>query len=84
QVEGDRRVSTRTYSDGTFYVSRLLPGDWTVGVAQPSLEALDRVSEPGRVPLRVRLDDTRPLIELAPFVLHQPPGPPGDGGPPPQ
>lgn len=65
-----RRQSVRTFSDGTFYVSRLLPGVWTIRIAAPSLEALQTTSDPEAVVLDINVADTQPLIELEPFVLE--------------
>ena len=70
QEETGRRVSVRTFSDGTFYVSRLLPGLWRVAVAQGSLDALQARSDPPVAHLDVDVRDPELLLELAPFVLR--------------
>lgn len=61
--------NARTFSDGTFYVSRLLPGDWTIEVAEPSLAALQMTSEPARMRVSIGVQDPDPLLELEPFIL---------------
>lgn len=66
----DQRHTARTFSDGTFYVSRLLPGEWTIEVAEPSLEALRAISDPARIRVLIRVQDSEPLLELEPFVLQ--------------
>jgi len=73
-VEGDASQTVRTFSDGAFYVSRILPGAWRVRIARPSLEALGATSQPPEVVLHIRLDDSQPLLEIPPFILRE------DGG----
>lgn len=67
----DRRQTVRTFSDGTFYVSRLLPGSWRVRVAGPSLDALQASSDPADMRLEIETQDPEPLLEVEPFVLRE-------------
>jgi hypothetical protein len=81
--DGGTTITTRTYSDGTFYISRILPGDWVARIAPASLDALGLDFDPGGVPIRVDLADPALLIELDPLVLAEPPAAPNGAMPPP-
>lgn len=69
-TETNQRHTARTFSDGTFYVSRLLPGEWVIEIAQPSLETLQVRSDPPRMRIRVQVQDSEPLLEVEPFILR--------------
>jgi hypothetical protein len=70
-MASDRRQEVRTFSDGSFYVSRLLPGVWLVRVAQASLDALGMGVDPTEVRLDVDPARSGPLLEIEPFVLRE-------------
>ena len=71
-----RHETTRTFSDGTYYVSRVRPGVWIVGIADASLAALNAEADPHERRVEIDLQDPSPLVELQPFVLRTP----GDEG----
>ncbi len=70
-AHGDPVQTLRTFTDGTFYVSRLLPGDWRVRIASRSLRALGVASAPPEVTVHIRLQESEPLLEIPPFVLRE-------------
>lgn len=70
-TESGRSQTVRTFSDGAFYVSRLLPGQWRVRVAGPSLDAVRASSDPQELRLDIDVADPEPMLELEPFVLRE-------------
>jgi hypothetical protein len=53
-----------TFSDGSFYVSRVLPGRYTLSVAASALDALGAVAEPGIMPVEISLLADDPVLTL--------------------
>jgi hypothetical protein len=80
-LESDRLLTVRTFSDGTFYVSRLLPGVWLVRVARASLDALGVGADPDEVRLDVNPERSGHLLEIDPFVLREEPAAQSAPGP---
>jgi hypothetical protein len=60
-----------TFSDGGFYVSRLLPGRYTLRVAESSLRALHVRAAPASLPFEVPASGSEPLVELPPIRLEK-------------
>ncbi|HET9012204.1 MAG TPA: hypothetical protein VFN38_10350 [Gemmatimonadaceae bacterium] len=60
-----------TYSDGTFYLSRVLPGRYTLSVAPTALEALHAATEPAVMPVEVAIVADDPVLTLAPLRLRR-------------
>lgn len=65
-----------TYSDGGYYVSRLLPGDYDLTVAPSSLAALHAEAVPDRVRFTVASGDTDPVLDAPVIHLRLPYTPP--------
>ena len=57
-----------TFSDGSFYVSRVLPGKYTLSVAPSALDALSAVADPATLPVEISLLANDPVLTLP--VLH--------------
>lgn len=74
--QSGRQQTVRTFSDGTFYVSRILPGDWVIRVSPASLQALRTTTRPLELRVRIDLSDPNPLMEVEPFILLEPEQPP--------
>lgn len=53
-----------TFSDGSFYVSRVLPGRYTLSVAPSALDALGAVADPGTLPVEISLVANDPVLTL--------------------
>lgn len=68
-VATDERLSTLTFSDGEYYVSRVRPGTYEISVARSSLDALSARAEPERVTVRVDTSNPSPLVEPPPITL---------------
>jgi hypothetical protein len=62
-----------TYSDGSFYVSRMLPGRYTLTVAPSALDALHAVAEPVAMPVEISLVAEDPVLTLPSVRLRQRP-----------
>jgi hypothetical protein len=60
-----------TFSDGGFYVGRLLPGHYTLRVAESSLRALHVRASPATLPFEVPAAGDQPLVELPPIRLEK-------------
>lgn len=70
-LDGDTAATatTRTFSDGTFYLSRLRPGRYAVRVADSSLRALRACALPAHQVWVVDPADGSAPAELLPFQL---------------
>lgn len=53
-----------TFSDGTFYVSRVLPGRYTLSVAPSALEVLRADADPAVMPVEISLLADDPVLTL--------------------
>ncbi len=62
-------LSTISFTDGTFYFSRVPPGSWTLSVASSSLEALHAKPTPAGLPVVVPVRGGETLLQLPPLRL---------------
>ena len=62
-------LTTQTFSDGTFYVSRLRPGSYRVTIAPAALAAIGAAA-PQAVAFTIDGRSAEPLLELAPIRLE--------------
>jgi len=61
-----------TYSDGSFYVSRVVPGRYLLTVAQSALDALQALA-PAVTPVEISLAADDPVLTLPPIHLRRRP-----------
>ncbi|HET7187696.1 MAG TPA: hypothetical protein VFI52_06055 [Gemmatimonadaceae bacterium] len=62
-----------TFSDGSFYVSRILPGRYRLTVAQSALDALHAVADPATMLVEVAIVADDPVLTLPPLRLRRRP-----------
>jgi outer membrane usher protein FimD/PapC len=74
-ADGGPTVTTTTFSDGQFYVSRLHPGRYTGRVSKSSLDALHATADPATVQIDVPATGNLELITVPDITLK--PIPPG-------
>ena len=60
-----------TFSDGSFYVSRVMPGRYRLTVATSALDALQAVADPGSLPVEISLVADDPVLTLPPLRLRR-------------
>jgi hypothetical protein len=60
-----------TFSDGSFYVSRVLPGRYRLTVATSALDALQAVADPVSMPVEISLVADDPVLTLPPLRLRR-------------
>jgi len=70
-VGADGKVSQRvlTFSDGSFYIGRIRPGQYQARVSESSLRALGARAAPASVPFTVPAGGSDPLVEIPPIRL---------------
>jgi hypothetical protein len=61
-----------TFSDGEFYISRLVPGDYQLRVAESSLEALGAEQPEGELIVRVEARVEGSPVEAPPIMIARP------------
>jgi outer membrane usher protein FimD/PapC len=64
-----------TFSDGSFYVSRVLPGRYLLSVASSALDALQAVAEPSALPVEIALVANDPVLTVPSVRLRRRPAP---------
>jgi hypothetical protein len=62
-----------TFSDGSFYVSRVLPGRYVLTVAQSALDALQAEAAPATMPVEISLKADDPVLTLPTIHLRRRP-----------
>ena len=62
-----------TFSDGSFYLSRVLPGRYLLTVAQSALDALQAVAAPATMPVDISLTAGDPVFTLPAIHLRRRP-----------
>ncbi len=60
-----------TFSDGSFYVSRVMPGRYRLTVSGSSLDALGAMAEPASTPVDITLVADDPVLTLPPIQLRR-------------
>jgi hypothetical protein len=68
---GSTTLRIVTYSDGTFYVSRVLPGRYLLTVAQSALDILGAAADPASMPVDISLAAGDPVQTLPPLHLRR-------------
>jgi hypothetical protein len=70
-VSGGAPLRIVTFSDGSFYVSRVLPGRYLLTVAASALNALHAVAQPAEMPVEISLVADDPVLTLPPIHLRR-------------
>jgi hypothetical protein len=70
---GGPSVRIVTFSDGSFYLSRVLPGRYRLTVATSALDALQAVADPGSMSVEISLVADDPVLTLPPLRLRRRP-----------
>jgi hypothetical protein len=73
-AEGGQALRIVTFSDGSFYVSRVRPGTYRLTVAQSALDALGAEPLPASRTVVVTATADEPVLEVAPIQLRRRPG----------
>jgi hypothetical protein len=60
-----------TFSDGSFYVSRVLPGRYRLTVTSSALDALRAIADPGELPVDVTLLADDPVLTVPTLRLRR-------------
>ena len=60
-----------TFSDGTFYMSRVLPGRYRLTVSASALDALQAAADPASMPVEISLVADDPVLTLPPLRLRR-------------
>lgn len=68
-VDGGTSQKIVTFSDGTFYVSRVLPGRYRLTVSPSALEALGAEASPAALPVEVTFEAGDAVLSLPPLRL---------------
>ena len=68
---GGASMKIVTFTDGSFYVSRVLPGRYLLSVAATALDALHAVADPGEMPVDISLVADDPVLTLPPLHLRR-------------
>jgi hypothetical protein len=72
-IDGGTEVKIATFSDGSFYVSRVRPGSYRLTVARSSLDALGAVAQPGEQTVVVTATADEPVLEVPAIQLRRRP-----------
>jgi outer membrane usher protein FimD/PapC len=68
---GAEPIRTLTFSDGTFYLGRVRPGEYEVRVSESSLRALGARSDPASVRVVVPAGGDQQLVEVPPIQIRR-------------
>src|SRR5690606_33043050 len=66
---GEDVVTTTTFSDGFFYISRLRPGRYRLEVSPASLNVLGAIADPASMEFVIPDEGSEPLVELPPIRI---------------
>jgi hypothetical protein len=70
-LDAGTSVTTATFSDGLFYVSRIRPGRYRISVSRASLDALGVGAEPQSMDVTIPATGDDLVVELPPVRLHR-------------